>query len=145
MLLEGFSRVYTLSSNFPDNPHTYDDNIDSHFREWYYPIMTHFQIYEIWYWRLTICRLRRLTRKSLYQKWNREVWFLSLNNDLPFVDIRCMAFFFLFFSWNRHSESLMVDTGILFSNMKYPFKNVKWHSDQQWLLNRSDFPPVLWT
>ena len=32
-------------------------------------------------------------------------------------------------AWNGHSGSFMVDTGILFSNMKYPLKNVKWHSD----------------
>ena len=35
-------------------------------------------------------------------------------------------------AWNRHSGRFMVDTGILFSNMKYkciPLTNVKWNSD----------------
>ena len=33
-------------------------------------------------------------------------------------------------AWNRHSGSVMVDTGILLSNMEYnPLTNVKWHSD----------------
>ena len=31
-------------------------------------------------------------------------------------------------AWNRHSRSFMVDTGILFSNMKCPLTNDKWHS-----------------
>ena len=30
-------------------------------------------------------------------------------------------------AWNRHSGSFMVDTGILFSNIKYP--SHEWHSD----------------
>ena len=32
-------------------------------------------------------------------------------------------------AWNRHSGSFMVVMGILFSKMKSPFTNVKWHSD----------------
>ena len=49
--------------------------------------------------------------------------------------------------WNRHSGSFMVDKGILFSNMKFPFSrmlNDVLTLDQQWLPNPSDFPPISW-
>ena len=50
-------------------------------------------------------------------------------------------------AWNRHSGSFMVDTGILFSNMKCPSHECKKDIltlDQQWLPNQSDFPPISW-
>ena len=49
-------------------------------------------------------------------------------------------------AWNRHSGSFMVDMGILFSNMKYPSRmlNDILILDQQWLPNKSDFPPISW-
>ena len=40
-------------------------------------------------------------------------------------------------AWNRHSGSFMVDTGILFSNMKYPSHECKMTF---WSLTNSDFP-----
>ena len=40
-------------------------------------------------------------------------------------------------AWNRHSESFMVDMGILFSNMMYPSHECKMTF---WSLTNSDFP-----
>ena len=50
-------------------------------------------------------------------------------------------------AWDRYSWSFMVDTGILFSNMKYPLSrllNDILILDQQWLPNQSDFPSISW-
>ena len=50
-------------------------------------------------------------------------------------------------AWNRHSGSFIVDTGILFSNMKVSLSrmlNDILTLDQQWLPNQSDFPPISW-
>ena len=49
-------------------------------------------------------------------------------------------------AWNRHSGSFMVDTGILFSNIKFPSHDVKdfLTLDQLWLPNQSGFPPMSW-
>ena len=53
-------------------------------------------------------------------------------------------------SWNAlncHSGSCMVDMGILFSNMNSPSQrmlNDILILDQQWLLNRTYFPPISW-
>ena len=40
-------------------------------------------------------------------------------------------------AWNRHSGSFMVDTGILFSNMKFP-SHERWM--KFWPLTNSDYP-----
>ena len=50
-------------------------------------------------------------------------------------------------AWNRHSGILMVDMGILFSNIKFSLSRMLSDIltlDQHWLFNRSDFPPILW-
>ena len=44
-------------------------------------------------------------------------------------------------TWNRHSGSIMVDTRILFCNMKSPFHELTL-DQSRWLPNRSDFSPI---